>query len=261
MVFDPATVLEYWPEQFENSKTGLVGGHLRIANVGAFSTSVQKGYDLVAFSPIYHPSLAFTQQVARKDMPCHYSGPIHNSYLANCPQAGCKPFQSLTEAEGACNSMFDCGGITLHAGFYETRQSNAVLPSPYNETAWLLQNAGDCHALPRLPYINYEPGVYVRIREQDGTNYSGIHQYMYVNNKSRTPVTDTEFYTQLVDYVAVNNVTFSTAMLVQLPANDRRQVDMAYSGILSSINNFVGHQPNYGMLLVLTLGQNAPQKA
>ena len=54
-VFDPADHLAFWPRRFANSKTGLVGGHLNVANVGAFTAgpgfNVTSGFDLVAFSP------------------------------------------------------------------------------------------------------------------------------------------------------------------------------------------------------------------
>merc|ERR1719329_388838 len=33
VVFNPSDHIQYWPNRFENSKTGLVGGHLRVANV------------------------------------------------------------------------------------------------------------------------------------------------------------------------------------------------------------------------------------
>merc|ERR1712080_207363 len=55
IVFDPAKYLNFWPARFEDSKIGLVGGYLGIANVGAFSRSVGKGYEIIAFSPIFHP--------------------------------------------------------------------------------------------------------------------------------------------------------------------------------------------------------------
>ena len=43
----------YWPTSFDNMKSGLVGGHLRIANVGAYSASAVsggRGFELVALA-------------------------------------------------------------------------------------------------------------------------------------------------------------------------------------------------------------------
>ena len=47
VVFDPATVLSYWPRSgaFDQMKSGLVGGHLRIANVGAFTADGRSAAD------------------------------------------------------------------------------------------------------------------------------------------------------------------------------------------------------------------------
>lgn len=48
VVFDPKRVLSYWPNgPFDHMKSGLVGGHLRIANVGAYSKG-SGGFELVA---------------------------------------------------------------------------------------------------------------------------------------------------------------------------------------------------------------------
>ena len=53
IVFDPANHLSFWPRRFANSKTGLVGGHLNIANVGGYTAANESGsgFDLVAFAP------------------------------------------------------------------------------------------------------------------------------------------------------------------------------------------------------------------
>ena len=53
VVFDPSQHLSYWPSgAFDNMKSGLIGGHLRIANVGAFSGSAGggRGFELVALA-------------------------------------------------------------------------------------------------------------------------------------------------------------------------------------------------------------------
>jgi hypothetical protein len=59
VVFDPSQVLSYWPSgAFDHMKSGLVGGHLRIANIGAFTSAANssadagggKGFELVALA-------------------------------------------------------------------------------------------------------------------------------------------------------------------------------------------------------------------
>lgn len=51
-MFDPRDHLNFssWPEAYQHSKVGLVGGHLNIANVGAY-TPGHGGFELIAFSP------------------------------------------------------------------------------------------------------------------------------------------------------------------------------------------------------------------
>ena len=38
VIFDPADFLSYWPDRFDNTKTGLLGGYFNIANIGSYST-------------------------------------------------------------------------------------------------------------------------------------------------------------------------------------------------------------------------------
>lgn len=75
IIFDPADHLAFWPSRFENSKMGLIGGHLRIANLGAFSPSVGKGYELVAFAPVAKNGGG----VRVSDSPCSFKGPFNNT--------------------------------------------------------------------------------------------------------------------------------------------------------------------------------------
>jgi len=49
VIFDPANVLSEWPDRFENTKTGLLGGYFNIANVGSYSNSTGHGFELIAF--------------------------------------------------------------------------------------------------------------------------------------------------------------------------------------------------------------------
>eukprot|EP01050_Picozoa_sp_SAG11_P013840 SAG11_NODE_1648_length_4512_cov_2.462497_1_plen_369_part_00 len=51
VIFDPPDYLEYWPRTYGNSKIGLVGGHLGVANVGAMTAGVG-GMELMAFGPV-----------------------------------------------------------------------------------------------------------------------------------------------------------------------------------------------------------------
>lgn len=99
--------------------------------------------------------------------------------------------------------------------------------------------------MPRLPNINYNPGVYVRFREQSNASF-GKFQYFYVSNETRKQVTAGEFYTKLADYDDFYSTTLSEGMHIDLPDSDRRQADMARSVLLSAWGNYVGDQSNYG---------------
>ena len=47
VIFDPADFLSHWPDRFDNTKTGLLGGYFNIANIGSYSTG--HGFELMAF--------------------------------------------------------------------------------------------------------------------------------------------------------------------------------------------------------------------
>ena len=49
ILFDPADHLSFWPRAFDDTKTGLVGGSLNVANIGSFSRSQNKGFELLAY--------------------------------------------------------------------------------------------------------------------------------------------------------------------------------------------------------------------
>ena len=51
VVFDPSAYLSFWPRAFEHMKTGLVGRHLGVANVGGF-TSGSGGFETMSFGPV-----------------------------------------------------------------------------------------------------------------------------------------------------------------------------------------------------------------
>lgn len=127
------------------------------------------------------------------------------SYVADCGATECKDYSTLAEAEAACAADVGCGGITVGRGHpYQTRAGNTALPSPYGETSWLLQADPDCHPLPRLPNINYKPGVYIRLREQNASGI-GLPQYFYADNSSLTPLETPQevatFYAELKRWV------------------------------------------------------------
>lgn len=48
---------------------------------------------------------------------------------------------------------------------------------------WLVTNSDACHVLPRLDNINYNPGVFIRFREQKDAVF-GDFQYFYATNVS-----------------------------------------------------------------------------
>jgi hypothetical protein len=67
------------------------------------------------------------------------------------------------------------------------------------------------------------------------------------SNVPPVAISATTFYTGLLDRHTKNDALLKGAMKVTLPGNDgRRQVDTAVVGMLSSLNNYVGNQANYG---------------
>ena len=49
VIFDPKDFLSNWPDRFENTKTGLLGGYFNVANIGSYSNSTGHGFELLAF--------------------------------------------------------------------------------------------------------------------------------------------------------------------------------------------------------------------
>ena len=164
IVFDPANHTSFWPRIFEHSKSGLVGGHLPVANVGSFSPSAAKGFELVAFSPVGDPHAP----PAPAPQPCTFTGPYLHQYVKdNTSPPAAAP--TLAEAEALCAVTLDCGGVTQQDGAFALRAGHAAIQDPkYNTTSWLLSNAAQCRSLPRIAGINYAPTVLVRMREQSG---------------------------------------------------------------------------------------------
>ena len=126
IIFDPANYVSFWPRIFDHSKTGLVGGHLGIANVGSFSpttpsastssapdssasssSSAGQGFELIAFSPI--SAAPTTSSASLRTPPCVYSGPFTKHYVGGSTPLSAK---TLAAAESLCDTTVDCGGIT-----------------------------------------------------------------------------------------------------------------------------------------------------
>lgn len=251
IVFDPANHLDFWPERFEDTKTGMLGGWLSVANVGSFSRTQNKGFELIAFGPNKPPA---TQLASA---PCQYTGSINDTYLAGYPAGSGSHavYHTLAEAEAACDQVPGCNGITLRKGSYELRAGAVALPSPTGETSWLMTNASkaDCRSLPRVPGVVYNPGVYVRLRAQNGPVWGAEDQiqYFYVDNSTRASsprtVSAIEFYTALAGKAGAQRTRMSSGMSISLPgAEGQRQLDMSLAGMLGASNNYIGEQSNYG---------------
>ena len=107
--------------------------------------------------------------------------------------------------------------------------------------------AGD---LPRLTHINYDPGVFVMLREVGGGGAPlSPPAYFYASNSSTFELVDSgsaTFYQALLAVQQKYNALLAPAMKVEVPAFDQRQIDMATASLLATMNNFVGNQPNYG---------------
>lgn len=258
IVFDPADSLAYWPRRFENAKAGLVGGYINIGNVGGYSSQggtdkAGSGYEVVAFSP----EKGEVPLTATAPAPaCNFTGPLANSYVKGYPPStGLQSFPNLSAAEAACSAALDCGGITLRGGRYELRQDAFSMPSPTGETSWLVVNASKalCHVQPRIPGLDYAPGVFVRLRAQSGPSWNASNiSYMWVSNTTQREVSPKDFYAALFEHAGAQHAVLgsgsdSPLATLSLPGREgRRQMDMIKSGMLSSINNYIGNQSNYG---------------
>eukprot|EP01052_Picozoa_sp_SAG31_P045023 SAG31_NODE_8068_length_1529_cov_1.413287_1_plen_470_part_01 len=279
VVFDPADHLEKatWPSyDFENMKSGLIGGYLRIANVGAYSASGGGGFELVALADASFHSNEMpadnqpTEQAALQTegsaaaVPCKFSAPMDNTYIAGCPKQGCTSFATLAKAEARCESVPDCGGITFYPsgkgpgkGGYQLRACGPTGTSGIGERSYAITNGDACGrsktcALPRLPNINYAPAVYARLREQTPSEPGAVDpasfRYWRADNQSVVEVAASEFYTNLQTHLNFTDSSFvQHAAALRLPgAEGRRQRAQALSGLLLASNNYVGNQANYG---------------
>ena len=48
--------------------------------------------------------------------PCTWSGLQNGTFVAGCPDGGCKSFHTASAAKAACSSTHDCKGITYTDG-------------------------------------------------------------------------------------------------------------------------------------------------
>eukprot|EP00039_Didymoeca_costata_P008920 m.118671 g.118671 ORF g.118671 m.118671 type:complete len:968 (-) comp14284_c0_seq3:101-3004(-) len=249
VIFDPADYVSYWPAQYENSKTGLVGGFLNVANVGSYSANVSKGFDLVAFSPT--PQF-YQSDTKEENSSCQYIGPFNNTYVAGYPGSGGGIFSTVEDAEAACNMNFECGGVTKvrpsYGGHYEMRAASYVSPSTFGETSWLMTNQSKalCRHEPRIGGLVYDPVVLVRLQEEVGAPV-----YVLVSNstigKKAVNVTSTQFFKELLQQYLRKTSLMEDAMQVSLPgAAGSRQHDTVYAGIFGAAGNYIGNQSNYG---------------
>ena len=80
VIFDPELYLSHWPDRFENTKTGLLGGYFNVANIGSYSNSTGHGFELLAFVAAssqsdkidYSPSVLVSLREVSKDSNLRY---------------------------------------------------------------------------------------------------------------------------------------------------------------------------------------------
>ena len=274
VVFDPPHFLQKtkWPDfDFDNMKSGLVGGYLRIANIGAYSADTG-GFEMLALADAsFHMPSRRTEEANETTVmvACKYSAAMTDTYIVGCPKQGCTAFASLIEAEIACNVAADCGGLTWYPNKprlpgkpgYQLRGCGQTGRSNIGERSYVISNPQSCrkghcdNTPPRLPNINYSPSVYIRLREQSPadtefeTATPAPESFRYWRASNSTPpvsVPAAEFYANLVGYLNFSDVTFGdVAATLRLPgAEGRRQRDQSLSGLLLASNNYVGNQAN-----------------
>ena len=61
---------------------------------------------------------------------------------------GCKEYPTIAEAQAACVTFLDCGGITIaKGGLPQLRASTSPQTSPIGETSYYITNDLDCHVV------------------------------------------------------------------------------------------------------------------
>lgn len=254
-IFDPADHLKHWPRTFANTKTGIVGGHLGVANVGAYTAGAGAGgFELVAFGPVppgeaggAPPPVPFlppppTPPTPRTAWQCWHFTDADEEWIAQCEKSGPNPDNCQQKACVRNASHAWTGGRNEpgHDGC-----GTCFCCAPYS---------GPPVTLPRLPNINYNPGVYTMLRDEAGAGGGGSingSRYFYSTNQTTkellpAPAGAAGFYAALLAVQRKDAALLAPGMRVELPASDRRQADMAQTALLATSNNFVGDQPNYG---------------
>lgn len=150
--------------------------------VGAF-TSGHGGFELIAFGPVPPNESGGLPPPAGPPSPppppppswaCYQFNSSDYAWIANCEKEG--------NSSGVCQSAL----CTLDHDRRWTHGSNANYTGC--GTCWCCAPATVGPHLPRLPNINYDPGVFVMLREQapagGATNSSNRTRYFYASNTS-----------------------------------------------------------------------------
>ena len=73
---------------------------------------------------------------------CTYGAQRNHTSLHGCAKDSCKAYATFAAAASACDTDNTCGGVNELSGAFNARLDLAVVPSPYQESAWLITNAG-----------------------------------------------------------------------------------------------------------------------
>lgn len=164
IIFDPSDYLSYWPSTYGNSKIGLVGGHLGVANVGAFTHSVG-GMETMAFGPV----------------PPHEPGGVPPPFPYVPPPPSPAPAWECARPGPAGDGSTQPSCLQNNKTW--TGGANAKYPGC--GTCYCCQRWAPSPPAPRLPNINYNPGVFVMLRDEtaSGGTVNGT-RYFYATNST-----------------------------------------------------------------------------
>ena len=246
IVFDPQDYLKYWPTQFDNMKAGLIGRHLGVAHIGAFSPpngSDGGGFELIAFGPVPpNEHGGKPAPIPPTPPPAPSPAPPHDPW--QCYNFDADDDQTIQQCIASGKSSMECQKQTCLANPARNWTGGNNKATPGCGTCYCCAPYTPQH-LPRLPNINYNPGVFVMLRDAS----SPSPRYFYASNTTTFELThlgDAQFFQALLAVYRKFTSLLSPAMKVEVPASDQRQIDMATAALLSTTNNFVGNQPNYG---------------
>jgi hypothetical protein len=79
---------------------------------------------------------------AERGSGCVFGPHMNHTSIHGCASDNCKAYATPEAAEAACIADNVCTGVNLLGGSYNTRAAIAGTPSPYEESGWLLLNAG-----------------------------------------------------------------------------------------------------------------------